>query len=76
MEKVSLGSNRLRIMVPNPMQPDEVITLTINATDIVKFICHLDVNPILMFNVTTKCIENIWTQLHVERKLDQVFFLK
>lgn len=76
MEKVSLGSNRLRITVPNPGQPDENITFTINTMDIVKLICHLEVNPTLVFHITTKCIDNIWTLLHIERKLDRVFFLK
>lgn len=73
MEKVSLGSNRLRIMVPNPVQTDENITLTINTEDIVKFIYHLEVNSTLVFSVTSQCIDKIWTQLRIERKLNLFF---
>lgn len=70
-DHVTVEAKRIRITMPHPKMPKEIVTLTIGQTNIIKVICHLDVNPTLVIRVQKECMENIHKQLHIEENTSQ-----
>lgn len=68
-ERVSLREERLYATVASVDKGVENVTLTIEKEHIVKVICNLDAEAVMMILVQSECAENMQKLLHMEESI-------